>query len=288
MNGWWRGEGAGRGRGRAGWLAFQVLLMLWSFMVILPVLWVFVSSLKSPLELFGNPWALPEVPQWANFARAWMDAGLGRGFVNSLFVTAVSVAIIILLSAMAAYVLARFTFRGRTFLYYYFVGGLMLPYFLAMVPLFLLVNDLGLLNTYTGLVLVYVAYSLAFTIFMLTGFFRTLPSELEEAAIIDGYSAFGVFWRIMLPLARPGLVSAAIFNLVGIWNEYILGFVLITDKRLFTLPLALADLTLVQRYRTDWGALYAGVVISIVPVMILYSLFQRRLIEGTTAGAVKG
>lgn len=156
------------------------------------------------------------------------------------------------------------------------------------MPLFLLLNQLGLLNHYAGLVLVYIAYSLAFTVFLLTGFFKKLPATLEEAAILDGCSQWQVFWRVMLPLAKPGLVSATIFNLLGIWNEYILGFVLISDRDLWTLPLALANLTLVQHYRTDWGALYAGIVVSVIPIAILYALFQRQLVEGTTAGAVKG
>ena len=221
------------------------------------------------------------------FLRAWNEAGFGRGFINSIIVTTITVTLIVIISAMAAYVLSRKTFRFRTMIQNTFLMGLMLPTFLAMAPLFLLMNNLKLVNSLPGLIAVYVAYSLSFTIFMLIAFFNQIPQSLEEAAIIDGCGPFKLFWKVMFPLVKPGLISAAIFNFVGIWNEYILALILITDDDAKTLPLKLANIMMVQQYHTDWGALYAGLVLSFIPVTIFYLIFQKRLIEGSTAGAVK-
>jgi N-acetylglucosamine transport system permease protein len=170
------------------------------------------------------------------------------------------------------------------------------PIFLAVVPLFLLLNQTripviaptGFVNHYAGLVAVYVAYSLPFTVFVLSGFFRSLPYELTEAAGIDGASRWQTFLRVMLPIAKPGLVVAGIFNVIGIWNEYPLALVLLTDRARYTLPLGLAQITQRQQYSADWGALFAALVIVMVPTVLVYLLFQRQISESLTAGAIKG
>jgi N-acetylglucosamine transport system permease protein len=281
-----------RRKGRSGGAFLQILLQVplaaYAIVVILPILWLVSSSLKTDLEIFTKPWALPAVPQWGNFGRAWVQASIGRYFLNSVLVTVISVALILLISAMAAYVLARFVFRGRSLLHNTFLFGMMFPVFLGIVPLYLLLSRLRMLDNYFGLITVYVAYSLSFTIFVLTGFFKTLPGELAEAGLIDGCSQIGVFFRIMLPLAKPGLITAGIFNLFGIWNEYPLALVIIANDRLWTLPLGLAKLTMQQQYETDYGALCAALVIVTVPVMVAYVLFQRKITAGLTAGALKG
>ena len=266
----------------------HLLLIIISILVIVPVIWVFVNSLKPSSEILLEPLSLPSQIEWDNFARAWNTAGLGTGFINSIIVTLISILLIVFISAMAAYVIARKRFRFRRSVQTIFLLGLMLPTFLAMAPLFLLMNKLNLVNSLPGLIMVYVAYSLSFTIFILIAFFKQIPHSLEEAAIIDGCGPFRVFWNIMLPLAKPGLISAAIFNFVGIWNEYILALILISNEELKTLPLQLANIMMVQQYHTDWGALYAGLVLSIIPVTIFFLIFQRRLIEGSTAGSIKG
>ncbi|ALC89327.1 hypothetical protein AM500_05650 [Bacillus sp. FJAT-18017] len=265
----------------------HVFLILLSLLIIIPVIWVFVNSVKSSADILLKPLSFPEKITFENYLNAWNEAGLGIGFINSVIVTLITVTLIVIISAMAAYVLSRKKFRFRIAVQNTFLMGLMLPTFLAMAPLFLLMNDLGLVNSLPGLILVYIAYSLSFTIFMLIAFFNQIPDSLEEAAIIDGCGPFKVFWMVMFPLAKPGLISAAIFNFVGIWNEYILALILITDDELKTLPVKLANIMMVQQYHTDWGALYAGLVLSFIPVTLFYLLFQRRLIEGSTAGAVK-
>ena len=262
-------------------------LVMVSIIIIIPVIWVFVNSVKSSADILLEPLSFPREFAFDNYIRAWSEAGFGTGFINSVIVTLISVTLIVIVSAMAAYVLSRKKFRFRAVIQNTFLMGLMLPTFLAMAPLFLLMNDLNLVNTFHGLIMVYTAYSLAFTIFMLIAFFKQIPQSLEEAAIMDGCGPFKLFWKVMFPLAKPGLISAAIFNFVGIWNEYILALILINEEQFKTLPLKLANIMMVQQYHTDWGALYAGLVMSFIPVTIFYFIFQKRLIEGSTAGAVK-
>ena len=274
--------------GRLGRAVLYLILLGYAAVVVLPMIWLFYTSLKNNREIFASAWKLPETAHWENFAHAWVRGGIGRYFFNSVFVTVVSVALIILVSAMAAYALTRFPFRGNRAIFYAFLAGLMIPTQLALIPLFFLINGMGLLDTYAGLILVYVAFSLPFTIFVLSGFFRTLPHELAEAAVIDGCTQIQAFWRVMLPLAKPGLITVAIFNFLGIWNEYLFALVLISSERLRTLPLGLANLLMVSHYESDWGALFAGLVMVMLPALLAYSLLQGQLTKGITVGALKG
>ncbi len=266
----------------------QTLLGLWAVMVIFPFLWMIMTSFKTDADILFSPWKIPGSPQWNNFARAWNEARVGRYFVNTLIVLAGSLTGTLLISSMAAYVLSRFTFPGRQFLFYLFIAGMMFPVFLALVPLFFLVDDLQLLGTYQGLMLVYIAYSLPFTIFFMTGFFKTLPSEVAEAAIVDGAGQYQVFFQIMLPMAKPGLIAMGIFNFLGQWNQYLLPLVLMPDENKYLLSQGLAFLAIQQGYGNDYGALFAAMVITMVPTLVVYILFQRRLEAGLTAGALKG
>lgn len=268
--------------------AMHVVLFIWMAIIFVPIFWIGFNSLKTSSSILLDPWALPYPPHWQNFVNAWKNVGLGKGFVNSLIITTISIFSIVGVSSLPAYVLGRIKFKMNRFFYYFFVSGLMFPTFIAMTPLFLLMNKLNLLDSHLGLILVYIAYSMPFTIFILTAFFSSLPADLEEAAMIDGCGPFRVFFQIMLPLAKPGLVSAAIFNFVGIWNEYVIALILITDNKLKTLPVTLANLMMVMQYKTDFGALYAGIIMSMIPVIIVYLIFQKQLMSGTTSGAVKG
>ena len=215
-------------------------------------------------------------------------AGIARCFVNSLIVSLATLAILLPIGAMAAYIFARYPFRGARTLFGLYLGGMMFPLFLTIVPLFMLMGQLGLFNTLHGLVLVYVAYSLSFTIFVLTGFFLTQPAELLEAAMIDGCGHASAFWRVMLPLARPGIIVVAIFNAIGLWNEYPLALVLIANDEIRTLPLGVANLMMVEHYQSDYGALFAGLVIVMVPVLAVYWAFRDRIHDTMLAGALKG
>jgi len=231
---------------------------------------------------------LPASLQWDNFERAWTQAHIGRFFVNTLIVLAGSLTGTLLVSSMAAYVLARFEFPGRQVIFYSFIAGLMFPVFLALVPLYFLVGDLHLFGTYQGLMLVYIAYSLPFTIFFLTAFFKTLPNEVAEAAILDGANQYQIFFQIMLPLARPGLIAMGIFNFLGQWNQFLLPLVLMPDEDKHLLSQGLYFLAVQQGYDNDYSALFAAMVITMIPTLVVYVLFQRRLEAGLTAGALKG
>ena len=286
-----RGERIARRLGLGDW-AFegisQPLLILWAVLVIFPFVWMLVTAFKTDQEILFSPWRLPHALQWDNFARAWTKAHIGRYFFNTIVVLAGSLTGTLIISAMAAYVLARFNFPGRTFLFYLFIAGMMFPVFLALVPLFFLVKDLHMTATYQGLILVYIAYSLPFTIFFLTGFFKTLPSEVGEAAIVDGASQYRVFFDIMLPMAKPGLIAMGIFNFLGQWNQFLLPLVLMPDAKKYLLSQGLAFLAIQQGYQNDYGALFAAMVITMLPTLVVYILFQKRLESGLTAGALKG
>jgi len=263
-------------------------LGVFTLLILLPIVWVSVSSLKSGFEIVGSPWSLPAHPQWVNYRNAWNEAGIGPAFFNSLIVTLSTLAILLPIGAMAAYILARYPFPGRNLIFGTFLGGMMFPNFLVIVPLFFLLSTFHLVDTRTGLVLVYVAYSLSFTVFVMTGFFQTLPNELGEAAMIDGCSHSRTFWKVMLPLARPGLIVVGIFNAIGLWNEYGLALVLMPSRENYTLPIGIAQVTMTQQYQSDWGALFAGLVIVMAPVLVVYWIFRDRIHETMLAGAVKG
>ena len=194
----------------------------------------------------------------------------------------VALVLVMLLGAMCAYVLARFKFPGARFIYYLMLAGLTFPIFLAIVPLFFVLKNLELINTLPGLIIVYVAFALPFTVFFLYAFFKTLPDEVYEAALIDGAGEWRTFFRVMLPMARPGMAAVAIFNFLGLWNQFLLPVALNTDPSRYVLTQGMASFASQAGYAVDFGALFAAVVITVVPVLIVYVIFQRRL-EGSVS-----
>ncbi|MBN1875350.1 MAG: carbohydrate ABC transporter permease [Anaerolineae bacterium] len=265
-----------------------LFLGLWSIIVIFPMIWVLVSSFKTSKEIFFSPWSPPAQLMWENFSRAWSKANIGLYFFNTLGVLIPAIFLTLLFSAMAGYVLARFVFPGNRAVFFMFTGGMLFPVILALVPLFFLLQSMRLLDTHFGLILVYVAYSLPFTVFFMTGFFKTLPSELLEAAIIDGANQYQLFFKIVIPLAKNGLVSMGIFNFLGQWNQYILPLVLLTSSNKYVLSQGLAFLQHQQRYQSDWSGLFAAITIVMLPTLIVYTIFQNQIQRGLTIGALKG
>ncbi|MFF3763550.1 carbohydrate ABC transporter permease [Streptomyces sp. NPDC001922] len=263
------------------------VLVVWGLLVTMPLIWAVMSSVKDDREIFTSPWALPSALHLDNWTRAWTKAHMGDYFFNTAVVVGGGLIGTMLLGSMAAYVLARFEFPGSRFLYYLFVGGMSFPVILALVPLFFVMKNMGLLNTYHGLILAYIAYSLPFTVFFLTAFFRTLPTSVAEAALIDGASHTRTFFQVMLPMAKPGLISVGIFNFLGQWNQYLLPTVLNTgpDRKLLTQ--GLVQLAVSQGYKGDWSGLFAGLVMAMLPVLAVYIVFQRQVQAGLTAGALK-
>ena len=260
----------------------HVLLALWTIIVIVPFLWVVLSSFKTTKEILASPFSLPAHWQFDNYAHAWTDAGIRQFFLNTVIVVSVALVLVMLLGAMCAYVLARFTFPGSRSIYYLMLAGLTFPIFLAIVPLFFILKNIGLINTLPGLIMVYVAFALPFTVFFLYAFFRTLPDDVYEAALIDGAGEWKTFFRIMLPMARPGMAAVAIFNFLGLWNQFLLPVALNTDQSKYVLTQGMASFASQAGYAVDFGALFAAVVITVVPVLIVYVIFQRRL-EGSVS-----
>lgn len=274
-------------------LIFAVLAgyLVW---VAFPMVWVAYSSLKTDDAIFRDAFALPAAGDLRtdNYARAWHEARFGDYFLHSVVVTVSSVALIVLLGSMAAYALARFYHPlGKAAFWLFLAGLMMIPVQLSIVPLFFELRALGLLNSKLGLVLVYTANGLPFAIFILAGFFKSLPRSLYEAAVMDGCSEASAFRRVMLPLAKPGLVTVAIFQFIGIWKEYFFAFMFTSGDDgagARTLPLGLANLSITSQYRSDYGMLFAGLVIVTVPILVVFIALQKHLVKGVTAGAVKG
>lgn len=268
-------------------LPAYVILGLWSLFTAFVLLWIGLTSLKTNRDLFLNVWALPTSLQFQNYVKAWSSLHIGSYFLNSFEVVISSVIIILILSAPASYILSRAKFRGSNLLTMVFVAGIGIPLPLLFIPLFVILANIKLINSLPGLGIVYVASSIPFTVYMLTSFFATLPQELEEAAILDGCSDIEVFSRVMLPLASPGLLTAAIFNFMFLWTEYQLALVFLSNPELRTLSLGLYALENSMEYTGDWVGLMAGVVCVVVPTIIMYIFLSERMISGITMGAVK-
>jgi N-acetylglucosamine transport system permease protein len=275
----------------AGYTALHhVVLSLWALLVVLPLLWTVYTSFKTSREILTDPFGLPQTPQLENYSRAWQEAKIGEYFLNTLVVVGAALVIVMLLGAMCAYVLARFRFPGNRIIYFGMVAGLTFPIFLAVVPLFFVLKNMGLLDGRMGLVgviLAYVAFALPFTVFFLHSFFAGLPDEISEAAAIDGAGDFRTFFQVMLPMAKPGLASVAIFNFLGLWNQYLLPLVLNTDRRNYVLAQGLVNLQAQQGYKVDWGGMFASVVITVIPVLVVYVIFQRQLQGGVGPSTMK-
>ena len=262
------------------------LLVLNTLGVVLPLLVALVSSFKSTAEIMNEPFGLPRSWSLGNFSKVLGEGNFDIYFRNSVLVTLGSEAIILSLSAMAGYALGRYRFRLNAALYTLILMGLMIPAKLLLVPLFLQLKQMGLLDSLWGLVLVYAAGGIPAGVFIMTGFFRALPNQLEAAARIDGASEWTIFHRIMLPLVRPQLAIVAIYTAIPIWNDFLLPIVFISSPNLKTVPQGLS--VFFGEHAVNLGALFAGLTISALPLVALYLVLSEQFIKGLTAGAVKG
>jgi raffinose/stachyose/melibiose transport system permease protein len=266
-------------------LLLQILLIGNSFIMLFPILMMAAWGFKNTAEIFGKPFAIPDFTNIANFAMILAETNFFTYLSNSLLITGGSILAILTLGTMAAYGVARYVFRGSVLVYLFFLAGLMVPLKLAVIPLFIQMRDLGLLDSRLGLVVIYTAMGLPSTVFIMTGFLRTLPSELEDAARIDGASDARIMWSIMLPLARPAMVISAIHNAVPIWNDFFFPLVFIQTDARKTLPQGLT--AFMGEFTTNWGVLFAGLTLSALPITIVYILLSKVFIQGMTSGAVK-
>lgn len=260
----------------------------WSLFTVFFVVWIVIASLKKTRDLFSEPWSLPSNPVWGNYVKTWVSSHFGDYFLNSLWVVSISVFMLLVVCVPAAYVLARARFRGREALANFFILGMGVPIPLLFVPLVVIMTTLRMGDSLSGLSVVYVALSVPFTIYVLMGFFASLPGEIESAAIIDGCSDFQTFWHVMMPLAMPGIATVAILNFVGLWNEYQLSLVLINSPENRTLSLGIYSLISSMQYSGgDWPGLFAGITIVMVPTIIMFVAMSERMISGITMGGVK-
>ena len=281
--------------------AFVYLVLgLLAISIIVPVAWVFLASIKQNSEFYGNPWALPAGFYWQNFVDAWNKASMGSYMLNSVIVTALALAILLVVALPAAYVLSRFQFKGRKFLNVCFMGGLFINVNYIVVPIFLMLRDgdlwlknlVGgsfLLNNIFVLAVVYAATALPFTIYLLSGYFATLPHDYEEAAYIDGAGYGRTMVKIIFPMAKPSIITIILFNFLSFWNEYIIAMTLLSDVNGGkTLPVGLMNLMKAQNAAAQYGQMYAGLVMVMLPTLILYICVQIKLTQGMTLGGLKG
>ena len=276
------------------------VLGLLAVTIVVPVAWVFMASIKENREFYGNPWTLPEGVYWQNFVDAWNKAAMGEYMINSVIVTALSIILLLVVALPAAYGLSRFQFKGRKFLNTAFMAGLFINVNYIVVPIFLMLRDgdnfikkIGgegfLLNNLFTLSVVYAATALPFTIYLLSGYFVTLPHDYEEAAYIDGAGFFTTMIKIIFPMAKPSIITVILFNFLSFWNEYIISMTLMSSaKGPKTLPVGLLNLMQAQQSAAEYGMMYAGLVLVMLPTLILYMLVQKQLTEGMTVGGLKG
>lgn len=278
---------------------YFVLIVL-AITILVPVAWVFMASVKQNSEFYGNPWTLPAQIYWQNFVDAWNTAKMGEYMLNSVFVTALGLIILLIVALPAAYCLSRFKFKGSKFLNTAFMAGLFINVNYIVVPIFLMLKDgdiwlkkvfgeAFLLNNLVVLAIVYAATALPFTIYLLSGYFATLAHDYEEAAYIDGASYNTTMWKIIFPMAKPSIITVILFNFLSFWNEYIISMTLMSSaKGPKTLPVGLLNLMQAQQAAAQFGIMYAGLVIVMLPTLILYICVQSKLTQGMTVGGLKG
>ncbi len=265
----------------------HTVLIVWCITVVSFVYFMVTSSLKTNQTIFIRPWNLPESFNLDNFVKAWSKLNFARYTLNSLIVTIVSIALLIIISAPASYALTRTRIRFAKPMTFFIMAGMGIPVQLLFIPLFKMLASLNLIDKLGGLILIYTTLSIPFTVFLLTGFFLTIPVELEEAAYIDGCNEFQTFLRIMIPMAVPGIITAAIFNFIGIWNEYMYALIFTSSTENKTLALGLYSLQVALQYTGDWATVFAGSVLVMIPTTIMFILLSGKFISGITLGALK-
>ncbi|WP_336990662.1 carbohydrate ABC transporter permease [Bacillus infantis] len=262
------------------------VLIIFAIVNAYPIIWMAINSFKSEKEFATNQFGLPSTFVFENYISAWETANLGTLFTNSLFVTITATLLTVLIGAIASYFLSRFHFKLNKAAYVFFIFGMLIPIHATLVPMFILMRNLGLLNMPITLIFPYIAFHLPITIFILTSFMKAFPKDIEESAIMDGCGIFRIFWSIILPMSRPALATVVILNFIYNWNEFSFALVLINDPALQTLPLGLASFA--GQFTTNYGAQMAGLTMSMIPILAFYLLLEKEIVNGMTAGAVKG
>ncbi|TXK84611.1 carbohydrate ABC transporter permease [Paenibacillus sp. N3.4] len=267
-------------------MCFHFILLITGLVNILPILWMVMNSFKSENDFSINPLGWPKHWNFNNYTAAWEVANLGVYFWNSILVTAISIVVTVLLGALTSYFIARFSYKLSNWVYGLFIIGLTIPIHATLVPIFTIMKKLHLLDTHLSLILPNTAFHLSITIFILVGFMKSFPKDIEESAIIDGSGIYRIFWSIILPMTRPALATVIIINFIYNWNEFLFALVLISKSGLKTIPLGLANFAGTE---TKFQTLQmAALTTALLPVLAFYALLEKQLVQGMTAGAVKG
>lgn len=263
-----------------------VIFVIVALINIYPLVFSIFCSFKGNLEIFSSFTSLPKRLRFENYITAWKVGNIGRYFLNTIILSVGTLVIAGLFGAMASYVLAKFRFRGKSKIYLLFISGMMIPIQAVLIPLSYIFGKLGVMNNYPVLILLYSAFCFPMTVLVLTGFMNGIPTELEEAMVIDGASIFQVFFKMILPLSVPGIVSVSIFNFIQVWNNLLFPLIFISDKNKGTISMGL--LAFFGEYSTDYSSSMAGICLTTIPVIIAYVFFQEKIENGLMSGAIKG
>ena len=259
--------------------ALLMLMIVYVILIAYPLFNMVMSSLKPTREILQHPFALPAKPDFSSYKRVWIDLGFSAFFINSIIVT------VLLFGSMASYAISRYVFKGNTLLYMLFLSGIMLPLKAAIIPLFMIIRKLGLMDNFLSVIFIFTAMGIPSTIFILSGFFKAIPADLEYAARIDGCNDFAIYSRIMIPVIAPGIALVTIYNAVPIWNDFFFPLVFLHSRSLKTLPVGLS--TFFGQHSANWTLLFTGLTVAILPMMLLYLCMSKYFIKGMTAGAIK-
>ncbi len=267
----------------------RVMLVLWSIVVAFPIIWVLYTSLKTSQEFFASPWGLPAEPQWINYANAWNKANFGEYFLNSLFAVVLTLIITLLIVGANAYVIAKYGGRFIRGLEKFYLVAMMVPGVLVLVPLYYIADSMAMTDSLIWLSVIYAIQGMPFSVFLLAGFVRGIHNSLLEAALIDGASEFQIFFKIIMPLVKPSMFIVGLLNVMGTWNEYVTALTFVRDQTKYTIAIGLSYLTNSGTYDVDYGRTFAGLTIAMVPILILYGIFQKQIQSGISSGeGVKG
>ena len=267
---------------------FRAILYLWGLTIVFPLGWILFESFKTNPEFFENIWALPEKIQFDNYIRAWNEYNFGQAFSNTMYYVGGSLILGLLFTTLTAYALTRIKFKGRKAIWSIIMISLFLPGINAIVPQFVVMRDLGLTNSLTGLIILSSLGETVFYLMILSGFMKGIPKEVEESAFLDGASHWKVFWKIIVPLSMPGIVTVAIFKFIDFYNAFLSPLIYLSDPSKYTIGLQMYQANKLMEYSADWVTLFAGMIIAMIPSILVFIFFQRWIVKGATFGSVKG
>lgn len=278
-------ERAGSGTGR---VVLNAFLIFWAAAVIYPLVWMVISSFKDANGIYLSTWSLPDVMHWENYQMAWVDYSIGRAFLNTLFVTVLATVLNLILSLPTAYAIERYAFKGNSALMNFYLMAMMIPACMSWIPLYFLLNRFHMLDNLWVLALIYAIGKMPFSIYILSSFIGAVPVALEEAATIDGMSRYGILFRMIPKLIRSGIITVIVMNVIQFWSEYFMALIFIQTPEKKNLGVMMNVLADNAEHQNAWGALFAGLVISTLPIIIIYAVLNKHVVKGMMEGALKG